>query len=423
MTRKNSPIPMFVVIYPYKFNDFLYDLMEIEYFKPYCEVAIWDISIPRSSKKEFVLVESMRQFFLLLMDLRKAAKRRKVCVLNEVTMENVSSIICNFMVKVLIKKTGAAILDVYNGGVQIFAVEAMSGGRRNRFLRKLLVYIKRTNSFPETFKMLKGFFCQALVRVFDLSPTTHRLAAGDEWIEVAKRHGAEKKGIKLVYGSSNDFSNNLLGNADNNDVASGNRKSAILLDGAGPAFGGDHIHVRRRPILTSDVWYPSLTRFLDKVEAETGVVVEIAGHYKSSHPPIAPCFGNRRVYYGATKELVKNSEFVITRMSAAVSYAVIFRKPVMYIYSNQLKNDLMAMNNIKMMAAALGDTPVNIDDPTINISALLTVNEEKYSAYEKACLTSVKILRPNVQIILEDVMGIITNPNSFRKGASNANLQ
>jgi hypothetical protein len=88
-----------------------------------------------------------------------------------------------------------------------------------------------------------------------------------------------------------------------------------------------------------------------------------------------------------------------------------------------LKNDLMAMNNIKMMAAALGDTPVNIDDPTINISALLTVNEEKYSAYEKACLTSVKILRPNVQIILEDVMGIITNPNSFRKGASNANLQ
>lgn len=434
MTKKAKSIPIFIVIYPYKFNDFLYDLMEIEYYKPYCEVAIWDVSLivdkkfaegissARSSKKEIVLVKSVKQFFSLLIVLRKESRLRNICVFNEMAIENISSTLYNFMIKIMIKGTGAAILDAYNGGVQILAVETVSGGREKTLMRKLSAYIKGTNSLPETIKLLKTIFCQMIARIFGILPTTHRLVAGNEWIEVAKRHGTQKKGIKFIYGSSNDFSNSLLNNVENSDVAEKKEKMALLLDGAGPAFGGDHIHLRRMPVLTSDVWYPSLTTFLDRVEAETGAVVEIAGHYKSVHPHIAPCFGNRKVYYGMTKELVRNCDFVITRMSAAVSYAIIFKKPVIYIYSDQLKNDLNAIGNIKMMAAALGNKPVNIDDQTINILPLLIVNEDKYSEYKRACLTSAENVRPNVQIILEEVMGVKVNPNLFNKGA-NDNFQ
>ncbi|MDD1710773.1 MAG: hypothetical protein LUQ37_07710, partial [Methanoregulaceae archaeon] len=400
MKEKNNTVPMFTVIYPYKFNDFLYNLLEIEFFKSYCETEVWDVSYiinrefaekikaDRSHRKEIIEIKSIKQFLMLLVNLRKAAKERRVCVLNEVVVENFSSLICNFMIKVLIRNTGLAVLDVYNGGVQIRTFEEKSAGDRKNYLAKLMAYVKRTETHKEALRMFKGFFCLALARCFNVLPTTHRLVAGDEWIDVARRHGAEKKGVKFVYGSAWDYSNDLLKRIENTGSSGTKQRIAILLDGAGPAFGSDHEHLKRKPALTSDVWYPSLTRFLNKVEKETGVVAEIAGHYKSAHPPIAPCFGNRRVHYGKTGELVRNSEFVITRMSAAVSYAVIYRKPVIYIYSDELKEDRLAMDNIRMMAEALGQEPVNIDEFSGNISTLLVVDESKYMAYEKACLTS-----------------------------------
>jgi hypothetical protein len=436
MKEKNNTVsPMFIVIYPYKFNNFLYSLMELEYFKSYCETAVWDVShiinrkfaekikADRSRRKEIIEVISMKQFVLLLVNLRKAAKEHRVCMLNEVAMENFSSLICNFMIKVLIRNTGLAVLDAYNGGVQVRTFEEKSAGDRKNYFAKLLAYVKRTKTHREALRMFKGFFYLALARCFNVLPTTHRLVAGDEWIDVAGRHGAEKKGIKFVFGSAWDYSNDLLRRIENTDSSGRKQRIAVLLAAAGPEFGGDHEHLKRKPVLTSDVWYPSLARFLDKVEKETGVVAEIAGHYKSAHPPIAPCFGNRRVHYGKTRELVRDSEFVITTMSTAVSYAVIYRKPVIYIYSNQLKEDRLAMGNIRVMAEAFGQEPVNIDDFNGKISTLLAVDENKYMAYEKACLTSAQPSRPNVQVILEDVMGIKVDTDFFRKGALNADIR
>lgn len=431
MSVENALKPLFVVIYPYRYSDFLYGFMEIEYFKLYCEVQVWDLSLivdpkyakavssVRPSKKEVILVESIRQFFKLLMNIRKTAKQRKICIFNEVTLENISSVFFNLMIKSLIKVRGVAILDAYNGGIQIFEVKSVNSQQRNNWITKLIVLMNDTNSLSEAVKLFKNFVSILIVRIFNIYPTTHRLVAGDDWIKVAKLHGAEKKGIKLIYGSSNDFSNYLLNRSKKSNTTIKEKRTAVLLDGAGPAYAGDHIHLRRKPVLTSDVWYPALTRFFDRIESESGVVIEVAAHYKSNHPPVAPCFGNRRVYYEMARELVRDSEFVITRMSAAVSYAVIYRKPIVYIYSDQLKNDQMAMANIERMAAALGKIPVNIDDPNISILDQLTVDEEKYAVYEKACLTSVKPLRPNVQIILEEVMGLKVDPDLFGGRAYN----
>jgi len=35
----------FLVIYPYKFSDFVYNLLELDNFKQYCDVRVWDISM------------------------------------------------------------------------------------------------------------------------------------------------------------------------------------------------------------------------------------------------------------------------------------------------------------------------------------------------------------------------------------------
>lgn len=410
-------------------------MLELDYFKPYCETAVWDVSYiinrkfadmiraDRSSRKEITQVSSIMHFFLLLMNLRKVAKKQRICILNEVTTENVSSILCNLLIKILMKNNHTAILDAYNGGIQIRTFEKKTTGGMKNYFTKIYAYMKRTETNKERSMMLKSFLCLAITRCFNILPTTHRLVAGDEWIDVAGRHEAQKKGIKFIYGNSYDFSNDLLKRMANADGKEMKERKAVLLDGAGPAFGGDHEHVKRKQFLSAEVWYPSLAKFLNKVEKETGVTIEIAAHYKSAPGEKEALFDYRTIHYGKTRELVRDSEFVITRMSAAISYAVIYKKPVIYIYSNELKKDRLAMDNISMMAEALGQKPVNIDEFNGSISQLLVVDEDKYTAYEKACLTSSNPRRPNVQVILEDIMGIKFDQNLFWKGVSHADIR
>ena len=64
------------------------------------------------------------------------------------------------------------------------------------------------------------------------------------------------------------------------------------------------------------------------------------------------------------------------------------------------------MRDICGMAAMLGSEPVNIDEPPIDTGCLLKIDEIRYRNYEKVCLTSTNSQRPNVQIILEDIMNI-----------------
>jgi hypothetical protein len=157
------------------------------------------------------------------------------------------------------------------------------------------------------------------------------------------------------------------------------------------------------------VWYPALVRFFEFLEPAACVKVEVAGHYKAAFPAIAPCFGNRSVYYGKTREMVRQSELVITIASTAISYAVLFKKPVIFIYSNQHKGNSDPMVDVNGFAEMLGTVPINIDDFPEDIHPYLKVDDAKYSAYESEVLTSDPLGRPNFQIILEDIMGISIN--------------
>ena len=98
----------------------------------------------------------------------------------------------------------------------------------------------------------------------------------------------------------------------------------------------------------------------------------------------------------------------MTINSTAISYAVIFKKPIIFIYSNQLKEEASTMEYIYNLSSVLGTEPVNIDEPA-DFEKLLRFDHSKYEAYEKRVLTSDPTQRPNVQIILEDIMGIDTH--------------
>lgn len=425
--RRGRTRPLLVVIYPYTFHDFLYHLLELEYFSRYCEVEVWDISAlttphfsrvvnPTKAVSEGVVsVTSWRSYVRRVRELRRRSASTKVCVINEVASNSLREFFCNVVIGLFLRAAPVSIVDLYNGGLPLGRppVDERPGApRRPGLLAKIRTLMTDSTTLGETARRVFTAAFSVLSRQLPTS-TTHRLVAGQDWVALAQERAGGRTRVQLVAGHSHDYSNYLLHRMNAPAVTQG-RPMGVLLDGAGPMFAGDYALLKRKSRLTSDQWYPALSRLFDRLEAATGATVEIAGHYTTKHPPIAPYFGGRRVIYGKTRELVRDSAFVVTRASTAVSYAVIHRKPLIFIYSNQLAADTIAMSGGYLMAGTLGKELVNVDElHELDVKRLLEVDEQRYADYEKACLTSDPLGRPNVQIILEDIMKIETGPGLF----------
>ena len=419
---------LLVVICPTKFVDFKYDQFELSYFKRYCDVLVLDISMitapkfskgvsaKRCEKDEIVTVLSLLSFIRHVYILRKRSTEINICILNAVRNVSPAEFICNLLITAFLRGK-CVILEQYNGGVPIpdfdGAARPNELDRNSGLLARALGLAKRTSTLLEARKSISGALFLWLER-FMPSATTHRLVAGEHWLKHVEQRKSASNQIKTVLGHSADYSSNLLHKPRFPAFTLPQKKTAVYLDGAGPMHVNDASHLGRKAYYTIDVWYPALTRFFDQIEDQTGVQIEIAGHYKTAHPAIAPCFGNRSVHYGKTRELVWNSEFVVTRVSASLSHAVISKKPIIFVYSNQLKEGYQDMQDMRQMAAMFGNEQVNIDEPPIHIGHLLKIDEERYLNYEKVCLTSTKSDRSNVQIILEDIMDINTG-SDFKK--------
>lgn len=413
--------PVFVVIYPYKFSDFIWHYYELDAFELYCDVEVWDLSLFSSSefsksisstqslKKQVIALPSLWSFFMQISKLNKRAKNNYF-ILNLLSNSSFSGLLLSIFLLMFSNKKLNRVIDIRNGGLpEYYSIKEQNTIEQENYIKRFKKVIKLSSSFLEFRKKVKSFILLKLSLILPPS-TTHRLIAGQHLMM-----SSLDKEVEIVPGHCQDYSNYFLKETLSPIDISNQKSYAVLLDAPGPFFASDYSHLGRKVFLTSDIWYPALTRFFEKLETETWVDIKIAGHYKSSHPFLAPCFGNREVHYNKTAELVKNSAFVITRSSAAISFAVLFKKPIIFIYSDQLKNDDHAMYHTEGMAQMLGTEPINIDNSPESIKPFLEVNETLYKEYQKACLTSTDITKPNVQIILEEIMQINTGSTFIKK--------
>ena len=400
------------MVYPYQFTDFVWDLYELSYFEKYVDVCVLDLSAiinPRhspSNKKESLKHDNVRrltslyQFYKYIETL---PMNNKVCILDNIKYSSFKEVVCGLIMYVQLKKyKNIKIFDLYNGGVPIYRDDVNSLNA----IWKFLLFSKNLANIQDMWKGFKRFFFKSLsVNISKMH--THYLAAGTEWLNLSQAYNLNHK--TLVFGHSYDYSKFLQSRKNVRPSLVAGKKYAVFLADAGP-FSGDDAYLGFR---SCDVWFPSLVQFFDTLERETGVVVKIAGHYKSNYLPTEPLFGNRNVYYNQTLDLVKNCEYSITIQSTAISMSVAFEKPVICIFSNELKNEKITMRNINGLTSRLGISPINIDENFIsdNFSDFLHVDLDQYSKYKSGVLTSSSSNEPNYKIILRDIMGVNTDQN------------
>ena len=131
-------------------------------------------------------------------------------------------------------------------------------------------------------------------------------------------------------------------------------------------------------------YHPALARCFLAVEEQTGLDVIVAPHPKAT-PQTKARFGHRVVDMPIAS-LVRGSSLVLCHYTTAVSFPVIFRKPVLFLTSDKMETNASGVN-VARLSSWLGSRRVNIDHLPSRIE-MPKVVEVSYLRYQQAFLYS-----------------------------------
>jgi len=137
------------------------------------------------------------------------------------------------------------------------------------------------------------------------------------------------------------------------------------------------------PPVTESEYFPTLIKFLKKFELDSGLKIKIAIHPKSSKN-FTNLLKDFECHKGNTAEIVKDSSLVLLHASTALSYAVLFSKPTLFLTSNDLSNSWIGPR-INNFAKILNGKLINMNSSFNDIPVfnnLLKFDKEKYKSYK-----------------------------------------
>ena len=132
--------------------------------------------------------------------------------------------------------------------------------------------------------------------------------------------------------------------------------------------------------IESKQYYEDLRIFFQQIETVTGDKIVIAAHPKANYKGKEYLFGHREIIHGFNStELISKSKLVLMHYSMAISIAVLYRKPILFLTSTMLDKSSVAVY-IYHLANYFKVLPININDERKQIE-LPAVDNELYDSY------------------------------------------
>ncbi len=212
------------------------------------------------------------------------------------------------------------------------------------------------------------------------------LLAGDKSLDYYT-----KKASQIIWIGSNDYHQFNKAKFDLISKVKLHEQGGFILfiDDALP-YANDWILLNIKPPVTAAKYYPVLRLFFEKIESQFGLPVVIAGHPNSeSDSHYSTNLGGRNIMFGETASLAIQSTLVLIHGSTAVSFAVLARKPTLFITTRELDNSRYGMY-VKTMAKSLGSPLIFMDEPDSHALGLPppVINVKKYKLYESNYIRS-----------------------------------
>ena len=163
-----------------------------------------------------------------------------------------------------------------------------------------------------------------------------------------------------------------------------NSNYLVFLDEDGP-YHSDFIRSGLKPYVTEDCYYPVIDLGLNEMAKSLKLNIKIAAHPKSNYGAKQKKY-NQLILENKTFELIRGADVVIAHGSTALGWAVIMKKPIIFVTTDEIQNASYAKSYAKYIdnfAAILGKKAVNLSQLSSvnNWSDHLNIDNEKYEKF------------------------------------------
>lgn len=174
----------------------------------------------------------------------------------------------------------------------------------------------------------------------------------------------------------------------------------VFLGEPGPHNPNDLKYLDIKDNLVENSYYKTLNNFFFEFEKINKIKIVIASHPKALAKTDSKFFEGRQAFEGVTNELVKHSNCTITFSSVSLSYALLNKKPIFFIYTqSELKNKVFEYK--KFLHGLIGGKLININqyDKTNLLFSNNKINLNKYNNFIKNYISNRSDVKPNYKII------------------------
>ena len=143
----------------------------------------------------------------------------------------------------------------------------------------------------------------------------------------------------------------------------------------------DHIIHPSNNIPTPDDYYPHLCRAFDRIEIIFKAKIIISCHPRANRALLDDYYNGREVVIGETNDVVRKSLFCIAHYSMSISYAVLYKKPIIFITTNSIEKSELGYKIIKC-ASYFKQRVINISKNfSLDIKKDLYFDDDIYKQY------------------------------------------
>ena len=238
-----------------------------------------------------------------------------------------------------------------------------------RFLRLLknpLLFLKKIYSILNT---------RLRDRIFQKIKYDYIFISGSKGVD----NDYAKKAVKKIFTHSSDYENTF-----NYSFSKINLNNYFVFLDQNLPFHPAQFYRGEKPQVTSKKYFPSLAMTFRKIEKKFDSKIVVAAHPRADISDYDNFFKGREIFNSKTIDLVKNCNCVLAHTSTAISYAVIFKKPIIFLTSNEIiksYDDYRVHSNARILDAKLLNIDSDNDKYIHSTDFNLEINDNKYEIF------------------------------------------
>ena len=193
------------------------------------------------------------------------------------------------------------------------------------------------------------------------------------------------KNKKIIFSHSYDYESYLNFKKNSEDKNIFQKNFIVFLDQFLPSHPGAIMRGEKSKC-TKEKYYPAINNFFSFLEKKTNKKIIIAPHPRADYYRLNP-FQGRQLIDKRTIQLVKNADIVLAHTSTSISYAVLYKKPIIFLTSNEIIRSYDDFR-IHSLARELDSILINIDESkyfskSLDLSKISKINNKTYTDYKR----------------------------------------